>query len=111
MIAKLLACRFTIKFPSDLDPISVHSAVPCPGLCREDLQAGDSALPQTLTRKHPDFDLRLIQPTAVDGRVMDREPIPDFRRHFRAKDVRQSFAAMNVQVIQYQMDGLRVRVC
>src|SRR3974377_639780 len=42
---------------------------------------------------------------------MDWEPIPDFRRHFPAKDIHQCFAAMDVQVVQYQMDGLRFRVC
>jgi hypothetical protein len=43
-----------------------------------------SSFPQTLPREHPDLDLRLIQPTAVGRHVMDSEPIPDFRRHFRA---------------------------
>jgi hypothetical protein len=67
--------------------------------------------PQTLPRKHPDFNLRLIQPTAAGRRVMDSEPIPDFRRHFRTKDICQCFAAMDVEVLQYQMDGLCFRVC
>ncbi len=31
-------------------------------------------------REDPDFDLRLIQPTSVSGRVMDGEAIPDFDR-------------------------------
>ena len=37
-----------------------------------------AAFPQTLPREQPDFNLRLIQPTAVSRRVMDGEPIPDF---------------------------------
>ena len=43
--------------------------------------------------------------------VMDSEPLPGFRRHFRTQDIRQCCAAMEVQVVQYQMDGLRFRVC
>ena len=57
-------------------------------------------MPQTLPREDPDFDLRLIQPTAVSGRVVDGEAIPDFGGHFRAKGIRQRFAAMDVQVVQ-----------
>src|SRR5947209_7923578 len=31
-------------------------------------------MPETLSREDPDFDLRLVQPTAVSGRVVDGEP-------------------------------------
>ena len=44
-----------------------------------------------------DFDLRLIEPTAVSGRVMDGEAIPDFCSHFRAEDGGQRFPAMDVE--------------
>jgi hypothetical protein len=57
-------------------------------------------MPQALPREDPDFDLCLIQPTAVSGRVMDGEAIPDFGGHFRSKDICQRFAAMDVQVVQ-----------
>src|SRR5215471_7088784 len=56
-------------------------------------------------------DLSLIQPTAVGRRVMDGQSVPDLRRHFRTKDIRQRFAAVDVQVVQHQMDGFRLRVC
>src|SRR5580704_344800 len=42
---------------------------------------------------------------------MNGEPIPDFRRHCLTKDIRQYLAAMDVQVVHYQMDGFRFRVC
>jgi hypothetical protein len=51
-------------------------------------------VPETLPREDPDFDLRLIQPAAVSGRVVDGEPIPDFGCHFLAKGIRQRFAAV-----------------
>lgn len=55
-------------------------------------------MPQALSREDTDFDLGLIQPTAVCGRVMDGEAIPDFGGHFCAKDIGQRFAAMDVQM-------------
>src|SRR5215831_15673093 len=42
---------------------------------------------------------------------MDGESVPDLRHHFRTKDIRQRFAAVDVQVVQHQMDGFRFRVC
>jgi hypothetical protein len=66
---------------------------------------------QTLSREDPDFDLCLIQPTAVSGRVVDGESIPDVGRHFRTKGIRQRFAAMDIQVVQHQMDRLCFWVC
>src|SRR5262249_14899509 len=42
---------------------------------------------------------------------MDGKAIPDFDGHFRPKDIRQRFAPMDVQVVQHQMNGLRLRVC
>src|SRR5215468_7325048 len=100
IVTELLAGSLTVKFPGDLDPVPVHAAVPGSGLCSKALQSGDSSFPQTLPREDPDFNLCLIQPTAVGRRVMDSEPIPDFHRHFRTKDIRQCFAAMDVQVVQ-----------
>ncbi len=43
--------------------------------------------------------------------AMDGEAVPDFNRHFRAKGIRQRFAAMDVQVVQHQMDRRRFWVC
>src|ERR1017187_1923133 len=42
---------------------------------------------------------------------MDGEAIPDFDGHFRAKDIRQCLPAMDVQVVHYQVDRFRFRVC
>ena len=46
-------------------------------------------MPETLPGEDPDFDLRLIQPTAVRRRVMDPEAIPDFAAHFHAIQISQ----------------------
>jgi hypothetical protein len=66
-ITKLSASSLAVKFPGNLDPISVYVAVPGSGLCHWDLQAGDSSFSQTLPQEHPDFNLCLIEPTALVG--------------------------------------------
>jgi hypothetical protein len=42
---------------------------------------------------------------------MDSEAIPDLCGHFRAEDVRQRLAAMDVKVFHYQVDCFRLRIC
>ena len=46
----------------------------------------------------------------MSGRVVNGEAAPDFMGHFGAEDIAQGLAAMDVQVIHYQVDGLGVRV-
>ena len=41
---------------------------------------------------------------------MDGEAIPDFRGHFRAEDIRQRLAAMDVEIVHHQVDRFRFRV-
>src|SRR5262249_33753760 len=73
IMTKLLARSLAVKFPSDLDAIPVHAAIPSSGLSLQDLQAGESAFSQTLPGKQPNLYLGLIQPTAMGRRVVDRE--------------------------------------
>src|SRR5215208_6733561 len=37
---------------------------------------------------------------------MDREAVPDLGSHLAAEDIRQRFAAVNIQIVHYQMNGL-----
>lgn len=96
---ELSAGRLAIKLPGDLDSLPVHTAAPGFGLCPQSLQIRDAAVAQTLPREDPDLDFRLIETTAVGRRVVDREPLPDFRRHFRTENVLQCLAAMDVKVV------------
>lgn len=57
-----------------------------------------------------DFDLCLIKPTSVSRGVMDREAVPDFRGHFCAIDIGQRLPAMDVEIVHYQVNGLRIRI-
>jgi hypothetical protein len=63
-----------------------------------------------IAARRSDFDLRLIKPASVSGRVMDGEAIPDFCGHFRAEDIRQRLTAVDIEVVHYQVDGFRFRV-
>jgi hypothetical protein len=60
----------------------IHASIPGPGFPPQRLEVGDTSLPQTLPCENPNFDLRLIEPAAVGGGVMDREAVPDFGGHF-----------------------------
>jgi hypothetical protein len=111
LIAEFTTSGSAVEFPVDRDAVTVHPPVPSFGLSAQPLQIGDSPTTQALPREDADFDLRLIEPAAVSGRVMDGEAIPDFCSHFRAEDGGQRFPAMDVEVVHYQVDGLRFRVC
>ena len=76
-ISELAAGRFTVKPPFDRDPVTIHSAVPGARFPLECFQIGYASLAETSTGKQADFDLRLIQPASMRGRVVDCEAIPD----------------------------------
>src|ERR1035441_5705631 len=46
----------------------------------------------------------------MSWRVVNGEAAPGFIGHFGAEDIAQGLAAMDVQVVHYQVDGLSVRV-
>src|SRR4029079_12025738 len=103
-VVELATRGSTVELPVDLDSVAIHSPIPGFSLLAPSLEIGDSSAAQTLPREDPDFDLRLIKPTSVSGRVMDGEAIPDFCGHFRAEDIRQRLTAVDGAVVQYQVD-------
>jgi hypothetical protein len=72
-VAKLTSGGFAVEFPLDLDAVAVHASVPGFRLSAQSFEITDSPVAQTLTREDPNFDLRLIEPTAM--RVV---PFPKF---------------------------------
>ena len=82
-VAEFAAGRFPIELPGDLKAITIHPPIPGLGFPAQSLQSGDSSVTQTLPREDPNLNLRLIEPTAVGRRVMDREAVPDLKRPFR----------------------------
>ena len=94
----------------------VQSAVPSPDVSAQCFQIGDSFFAEALPRQEANCDFRLIQPTAVNGRVVDGEALPDLAADRCAEQVCQRFRAMNVEVVQHQiafgplgMEGLSQR--
>jgi len=67
-------------------------------------------MPQALPREHPDFDFRLVEPTAMLGGVVDCETLPDFGAKLGAQEVGQRLATMNIEIVHYQVDGFGLHV-
>jgi hypothetical protein len=65
---------------------------------------------QTLPREHPNFDFGLVEPTPMGGCVVDAKPVPDFGAKLSAVKIGQRLAAMNIEIVQHQVDGLGLRV-
>jgi hypothetical protein len=109
-ITELATGGSTVEFPVDLDTVAVHAAVPGFCLLPQGFETWDASTTETLPREYPDFDLRLIKPACMSGRVMDGKAISDFCGHFRAEDIRQRLTAVDVEVVHYQVDRFRFRV-
>ena len=82
----------------------VQSAVPSPDVRAECRQIGDSSFAEAMPRQGPNCDFRLIQPTTVNRRVVSREAIPDLAADLCAEQICQRFWAMNIEVVQHQMN-------
>jgi len=46
------------------------------------------------------------EPAPMLGRVMNGESVPDLAADLRAEQVRQRLAAMDVQVVHHEVDGV-----
>lgn len=75
-VLELPACIFPRKPPVDLNPPPVHPSIPGVRLPPQRALIGDSSLPQALPGEKADLDFRLVQPTPVFRRVVNRESIP-----------------------------------
>lgn len=61
---------------------------------------------QALPREHPDLDFCLVEPASMGGRVVDRKSAPDLGAELRTVKVDQRLAAMDIEIVQHQVDGL-----
>ena len=66
----------------------------------QDAQGGNSAPAQALPGKQADFDLRLVQPATLLGRVMNGEAIPDSTAPLLSQIVGERLPTVNVEIIQ-----------
>ena len=74
--------------PVDLDLIAVHTAVPGVTLTAKRLEVWDSPIAEALPREQTNFDLRLVEPTAVFWGVVYGKTIPDLGDHLDSEGVR-----------------------
>ena len=88
----------------------IDLVVPGAGLPPQDAQGGNSALAQALLGKQADLDFRLVQPTPMLGRVMDREAVPDQAAPFLSEVVGEGLPAMDIQVIHHQVNLSRTGI-
>jgi hypothetical protein len=88
----------------------MDSATPGAGLVAQGLPMRDAPFTQAWPGKQADFDLCLVEPASVSGRVRNREPIPEPVTQLLAAKVGERFSPVNVEVVEYQVDGRRFRV-
>lgn len=91
--------------------MAVGIAVPGADFLVEGLQVWNTPCAQTLSRKHTDFDLGLVKPASMLGRIVNGESVLDFATSLLAKQVGQRLAAVNVQIVQHQMNGFGFGIC
>src|SRR5271165_369288 len=90
---------FACELPVDGGAVAVDAALPSMNFAAQRRQVTDSALSQTLAAEQAHFDLGLVKPTAVPGRVMRREAVPQQGSQLFAIPVHQRLATVRVQVI------------
>ena len=83
----------------------IHASIPGPGFPPQRLEVGDTSLSQALLREDPNFDLRLIEPAAVSGGVMNREAVPDFGGHFATNTAANDPLGMTAEIVHDEVDG------
>src|SRR5579864_7484235 len=98
------------KGPSNRNLMAIHATAPSPGFSLQRASVSDAASAQALPGKQADGDFGLVQPTAVLGGVVYGKPIPQPASGFLAKAFHHRFARMRTQIVQHQMDGVRLGV-
>src|SRR4051794_22818709 len=96
--------------PVDLESLSIDRAIPGGGIGAQSRQGWETPRAEALTGEDANFDLRLIEPAGMFGRVVDGEATPDCVGFDWAKMAHQRTPGMRTQVVHHQMDGACVRV-
>jgi hypothetical protein len=77
----------------------IDSVVPGLDLVAERFQVGDSPFAEALPCEDANFNLRLIEPTAVHWCVVDGEAAPDLTADLITQQICQGFASMDDEVV------------
>src|SRR5437867_45651 len=90
--------------------MAIHTTTPCLSLSPQRSPISDPALAEALPRKQADRDLGLVEPTAVLWGIVHCKPIPEPAPRLLAKAFHHRMARMRTQIVQHQMDGVRLWV-
>src|SRR5689334_742171 len=104
-IAKLAARSPTVEAPVGAGAGAIDAAIPGAGFAAPGGEVRDSAAAQALAREQTDFELRLVEPTAVEGRVVHGKALPQLAAGLRAIAVGQGLAAVNIEIVHHQVNG------
>lgn len=96
--------------PANPDSLAVGPLLPCLRFAAELVERGDAPPPQTLTGEQRSLHLRLIEPTAMDECIVWSESTPEPTPCTHPIPHLQRMADMGTEVVQHQMDGVRLRV-
>jgi hypothetical protein len=69
----------------------------------QNFEVGNAPFPETLLGEDADFNFRLIEPTAVSGRVVHGESFPDLASQLHIVQIGQGFARMAAEIVHYEV--------
>src|SRR5229473_5628562 len=98
------------KGPLNRNSMAIHATAPSPSFSLQRASVSDAASAQALPGKQAERDFGLVQPTAVLGGVVYGKPIPQPASGLFAKAFHHRLARMRTQIVQHQMDGMRLRI-
>src|SRR5215472_927125 len=101
-----MSSLFAREAPLNGSPMTIHTPTPGLGCFAQRDSISDPALAHALAREQTDRNLRLIQPTSMLGRVVDRESTPQPTPGFLAEPFYHRLAGMRTQIVQDQMNDV-----
>src|SRR5215470_11929055 len=105
-----MSSLFAREAPLNGSPMTIHTPTPGLGCFTQCDSISDPALAHALAREQTDRNLGLIQPTAMFGRVVDRESTPQPVPGFLAEPFHDRLAGMRTQIVQHQMYDVGLRI-
>ena len=97
-ITKLAAGSSAVEAPVDLGLSAIHPPGPGAGFAPQGGEVRESSAAEALACEEPDFDFRLVEPTAVGRGVVRGEALPELVASLFPIAVGQGFAAVDVGV-------------
>jgi hypothetical protein len=97
---KLTAALFACELPVDGGTAAIDAAAPGMDFAAQCCQVRNPVSSQTVAAGQAHFDFGLVEPTALFGCVVDREPLPQQATQFPAMPLDQRLAAVGIKVMR-----------